>query len=115
MARKFLDPDNPPTQESDWVGAEVLAPGERHARRIGPVTFHVFRSSLEPDLFAVTDQGESSCLPPCPRGAWLPFKVLPETGKRRVGFSEEDAKRGIANDGHYLFRLQLAAAEHVAP
>jgi len=114
MPRKVLDPDNPPTRESDWVGAEALAPGERHARRIGPVKFHLFRATGDHDLFVVTSHGDSSRLPSCPGGAWQPFKVLPETGKRRVRFSEEDAKRGIASLGHYVFRLQLAARERVA-
>jgi len=110
--KPHADHDNPPTSAADWAGAEVLQRGERHAQRTGSLTFHLFRASNNRDLFLVTDHGEASRLPECPGGAWQLFKVLPETGKPRIGFSEADAKRDIAQLGYHLGRINLTTREH---
>ena len=103
---KPIDPDNPPTRRSDWVGAELLKRGERHGVRTGTTEFHVFRASNDNDLFLVTDQKSSKSLPSCPRGGqWAAFKVIPMTGRPRVGFDEADAKRDIARRGYHLVQL----------
>jgi hypothetical protein len=75
--------------------------------------FHVFRASKDPDLFIVTATDDASGLPACPAGAWVSFRVFSETGKARVGFSEEAAKRDIARQGHHLVRLRAAVQERV--
>ena len=99
--------DNPPTlRESDWTGAEVLRGGERHAQAVGPLRFHVFRASMDEDIFLIAAHGDVTRLPQCPAGAWRPFRVLPETGKPRIGFSEADAKHEIARQGYHLVRVQ---------
>ena len=70
---------------------------------------HALRDDLRRALRLLRD---SERLPACPRGSWQLFKTPQENGKPRVGFSEEEAKRGIARDGYYLFRLQLVMREH---
>ena len=106
------DEDNPPTQrESDWTGAEVLGIGERHAQPVSSVRFHVYRASNDEDVFLIADHGDTARLPGCPSGAWRPFRILPETGKPRIGFSEAEAKRDIARQGYHLVRVRSLAPE----
>lgn len=107
-----IDPENPPTQASDWIGAWVLQAGERRAPPVpGGVMFHIFRASKDPDLFAITDRQDPSGLPNCPGGEWRLFKVVPETGQRRVGFTEAAAKADILRNGYHLVNMQLTASD----
>ena len=99
--------DNPPTvRESDWTGAEVLRAGEQHARPVTQFRFHVYRASCDQDVLLIAAHGDVERLPRCPAGVWRPFRVLPETGKPRIGFSEVDAKDEILRQGYHLVRIQ---------
>jgi hypothetical protein len=101
--------DTPTVRDSDWTGAEVLRGGERHAQPVSLLLFHVYRASDDDDVFVIADHGDASRLPSCPAGTWQPFRILPETGKPRIGFSEQEAKRDIARQGHHLIRVQARA------
>jgi hypothetical protein len=111
--RTSIDPDNPPTRAEDWVGARKVLPGRKPpARPRRPVTFHVYRSSSDMALFAVTAERDEALLPPCPRrGRWEHLKSFRETGEARVAFSETDAKADIARRGYHLNRVATAARE----
>ena len=116
MAKKpKFDPENPPTKPADWIGATKIVPPSSKVKPIpGGVTFHLFRASTDPDQFVVTDQREPAKMPPCPRGGrWVHYRVLPETGRPRVGFSEAKAKADIAAKGYHRgnIRALVAAAE----
>ena len=103
--------DNPPTlRESDWTGAEVLRRGERHAQPVSSLRFHVYRASADEDVFLIAAHRDVARLPQCPAGAWRLFRVLSETGKPRIGFSEADAKHDIARQGYHL--VQVQSREH---
>ncbi len=105
--RRSADLDIPPRAPSDWIGAWVLQAGERRAPPIpGGFEFHIFRASTNPALFAITDRRNPAVLPNCPGGGeWRLFKVVPETGQRRVGFSEAEAKSDIKRMGFHLAML----------
>jgi hypothetical protein len=92
---------------SDWVGAWVLEAGERRGPPIpGGMTFHIFRASASADLFVIADRKSPEHMPECPGGGeWRLFKVTPETGQRRVGFVEDDAKADIRKRGYHLVRI----------
>ncbi len=110
-----IDPENPSPQASDWIGAWVLEAGERRRLAIpGGVTFHIFRASTNPDLFIIADRKDPPHLPECPgRGEWCLFKVMPETGQRRVGFVETKAKADIAEHGYHAVRVRGSGTEVV--
>ena len=115
MPRTRMNDDPKPTRRgSDWTGAELVRPGEPHSSRpvAGGMTFQVFRASNEPDEFLVTDQEGASRLPRRRAGTWLPFRALPETGRPRVGFSEEEAKRDIASKGFHVVKVSVRMREH---
>jgi hypothetical protein len=110
--RKTIDPEIPPTAREDWIGAAVVRPGEQRAEIVDPVTFHVFQSSADSLIFALTDREDTSRLPPCPdAGEWLYFKRFTETGQRRIGLSEAAAKADIGERGYHLVRLEELVRE----
>jgi hypothetical protein len=84
----------------------VLRAGERHAQPVSLLRFHVYRATEDDDVFLIADHGELARLPPCPAGTWRPFRILLETGKPRIGFSESEAKRDIARQGYHMVRVQ---------
>ena len=93
----------------------MLAKGQRHNDRSGSVTFFVYRASSDPDLFVVSDRESTKRFPPAPkRGTWLLFKVFPETGKPRIGFSEAEAKHDIAKQGFHFVRVSVQVPEAAA-
>ena len=115
MPRTRITDDPKPTRRgSDWTGAELVHPGEPHSSRpLAPgTTFHVFRASNEPDEFLVTDEAGAAHPPERPSGTWLPFRVFPETGRPRAGFSEEEAKRDIAAKGFHVVKVSVRMREH---
>ena len=78
------------------------------------MTFHVFRASTTPSLYAINVTGDPLDLPPCPdRGNWQLFKRVPESGKPRIGFSEADAKADIEKQGFHLVRVNVNTTERV--
>jgi hypothetical protein len=98
------DLDIPPTTAADWIGAVKVFPGDPPRVPLpGGMTFHVFRSSADPNWFVVTGHAEASGLPPCPGGgSWIYFQAFPELGRPRVGFSESEAKADIAAKGYHM-------------
>jgi hypothetical protein len=102
-----VDDDNPPTRREDWIGARKVIPGRKSARKRGRRTmFHVYRSSRDRGIFAVTAELDETLLPSCSdHGRWEHFKSFPETGEARVGFSEAKAKTDIAKRGYHLARI----------
>jgi hypothetical protein len=93
-------------RRSDWTGAEVLAAGQRPEKRSGSMTFYVYRSTSDPDLFLVAGRADPESLPKPPKGGWRLFRILPETGKPRIGFSEASAKLDIAEHGFHAVRIE---------
>ena len=83
--RKPIDPEIPPTTREDWLGAiKGDRLGARKAAVPNPMTFHVFQSSADSLIFALTDREDTSRLPPCPdAGEWLYFKRFTETGQQK--------------------------------
>jgi hypothetical protein len=75
----------------------------------GGMTFHIFQASTDSGLFLITDRENPPDLPQCPkRGIWKPFKIVPESGRPRVGFSEADAKVDIAKQGYHLADVRIS-------
>ena len=115
MPRPRMTDDPKPTRRgSDWAGAELIRAGEPHSSRplARGATFHVFRASNEPDEFLVTDAAGAAHPPRRRSGTWILFRVLPETGRPRVGFSEEDAKRDISSKGFHVVKVSVRMREH---
>jgi hypothetical protein len=108
--RTDIDDDNPPTRREDWIGARKVIPGHKSARKRGRrMMFHVYRSSRDRGLFAITADRDEALLPSCPgRGHWEHFKSFPETGEAWVGFSEAEAKTNIAKRGYHLAQIDGA-------
>lgn len=95
------------TTTRDWVGAAVRLPGVKPAPKRNGKTFHIYRAPRARLIFAVTDGPK----PPAKVGLgrsvdWQLLKTVEETGQRRVGFSEDEAKRAIAEKGYLLVNLQ---------
>jgi hypothetical protein len=100
--------DNPPTRAADWIGARIVIPPEPAADKVaGGIVFHIFRASSDPALFAIADRAKPKTFPPAPNGGtWQLFKKVPEIGRRRVGFSETQAKADIARYGYHLASIR---------
>jgi hypothetical protein len=93
----------------DWIGAAVRAPGDRPSRKPNGTKFHIYRAPHFRLTFAVTDGRE----PPARVGLgrsidWELIKTVDESGQRRVGFSEVEAKKAIAEKGYLLVKLPSA-------
>jgi hypothetical protein len=93
----------------DWIGAAVRSPGDRPSRRTSGTKFHIYRAPHFRLTFAVTDGRE----PPARVGLgrsidWELVKTVDESGQRRVGFSEIEAKKAIAEKGYLLVKLPTA-------
>lgn len=77
------------------------------------VQFHVFRAKKNSSAFVVTagaDPNEIHALA-AHAGTWEPFKILPEVGKPRIGFSEADAKADIQAKGYHLVGIKVSVSE----
>jgi hypothetical protein len=114
--RKLLDEDDAPTEPEDWIGAAEVRPGNETNPISGPIMeFNIYRSSKDDTLFAVLDHEDKSSLPDCPdSGVWKFFKKLVETAQKRIGFSEQDARRDIKNHGYHLSQITIDARVGVA-
>jgi hypothetical protein len=110
--QRKIDPEIPPTRAEDWVGATISPSGLRPPPAIeGGMLFHLYRSSRDRSLFVATDGRDPQELLPCPDGGeWVLLKRFPETGRRRVAFSEADAKKDIQQHGYHLTRAGIRAA-----
>jgi hypothetical protein len=94
------------TTTRDWIGATVRVPGPKRAPKSGGTTFHIYRARGARLAFAITD----GAAPPAQVGlgkpvTWELMKTVQETGQRRVGFTEADAKKAIAEKGYLLVKL----------
>lgn len=103
-----IDPEIPPTSREDWVGA-IVGTGLRRLEPVkGGLTFHLYRSSVDPSLIVVTDGSSPAQRVNCPNGGrWTRFRTFAETGAQRVDFSEKTAKADIRKRDFHLI--------HVAP
>ncbi|HEX9702349.1 MAG TPA: hypothetical protein VGA19_05815 [Rhodospirillales bacterium] len=111
---KHDDTEIPETKPEDWVGAAIRPGGERGPLRAKPggMTFHVYRATNDHLLFAVVDKSDPAAFPPCPKGGtWEFFKTVPETGHRRIGFSEKEARADIERQGYHLNRISIELGE----
>ena len=109
MKQRSIDPDAPPTSFEDWRHAHVRR-GFRSKPPRPPIpdglTFHVFQASNNRKLFVVTDGRDPSGLVECPdSGLWIPRKTFRETGEKRIGMSEAEAKADIHRQGFHLMDL----------
>jgi len=98
-----------PTTARDWIGAKVNLPGEKHRPKANGTKFHIYRAQGMRLTFAVTDGKK----PPARAGLgrsvdWELLKTVEESGGRRVGFTEADAKKAIAEKGYLLVKLPAA-------
>ena len=108
-ARNGSDSPERPTTARDWIGAAVRLPGKRPSRKANGTTFHIYRAPGMFLTFAVTDGRK----PPARVGlgksvAWKLVKTVDETGQRRVGFDEAEAKKAITEKGFLLVKLPRA-------
>ena len=97
------------TSARDWIGAAVRMPGTHPSPKPNGMNFHIYRAPGARLTFAVTDGPK----PPARVGlgrsmSWELMKTVRETGQRRVGFSEADAKKAIAERGYLLVKLPSA-------
>jgi hypothetical protein len=93
----------------DWVGAAVRIPGVRPSPKKNGTKFHIYRAPHARLTFAVTDGPK----PPARVGLgrsidWELVKTVEESGQRRIGFSEEQAKKAISAKGYLLVKLTSA-------
>jgi hypothetical protein len=98
-----------PTTARDWIGAKVNLPGEKHRQKTNGTKFHIYRAHGMRLTFAITDGKK----PPARAGLgrsidWEFLKTVDESGGRRVGFAEADAKKAIAEKGYLLVKLPAA-------
>lgn len=98
-----------PTTARDWIGAKVNLPGEKRHQKVNGKKFHIFRAHGMRLTFAITDGKK----PPARAGLgrsvdWEFLKTVDESGGRRVGFAEADAKKAIAEKGYLLVKLPAA-------
>src|SRR5262245_51668402 len=102
-SRRKIDPEIPPTSYVDWVGASVRTGLRRPEPIEGGLMFHLFRSSANPGLMIATAGGLPTQHVNCPNGGqWSRLTRFPETGARRVDFSEAGAKADILKYGFHL-------------
>jgi hypothetical protein len=67
-------------------------------------------------LFVITDGRDPSDLVDCPEGGlWVPHKVFRETGEKRIGVSEAEAKEDIRRQGFHLIDLERRHGSRPAP
>jgi hypothetical protein len=97
------------TSTRDWIGAAVRLPGAKPTPKPRGTKFHIYRAHGARLTFAVT----AGPKPPAQVGLrkpieWELMKTVQETGQRRVGFSEADAKKAIAEKGYLLVKLPSA-------
>jgi len=97
------------TTARDWIGAKVNLPDERRRQKADGTKFHIFRAHGMRLTFAITDGKK----PPARAGLgrsvdWEFLKTVDESGGRRVGFVEADAKKAIAEKGYLLVKLPSA-------
>ena len=94
------------TTARDWVGAAVRIPGTNPSPKPNGTKFHIYRAPHFLLTFAVTNGRK----PPARVGLgrsidWELVKTVDESGQRRIGFSEEEAKKAIAKKGYLLVKL----------
>jgi hypothetical protein len=95
------------TTARDWVGAAVRMPGSHPTPKKNGTKFHIYRAPHARLTFAVT----GGLKPPANVGLgrsidWELVKTVEETGQRRIGFSEEEAKKAISTKGYLLVKLK---------
>ena len=95
------------TTARDWVGAAVRTPGTaRPSPKKNGTKFHIYRAPHARLTFAVTNGPK----PPARVGLgrsidWELVKTVEESGQRRIGFNEEEAKKAISTKGYLLVKL----------
>lgn len=68
------------------------------------MTFYFFKCS-NAFMYLVTDKPSvPDGVTECKFGKWLPAKKIDETGEPRFAFSEEEAKKDIAEKGYQIIR-----------
>jgi hypothetical protein len=109
MKQRRVDPDAPPTSFEDWRNAHARRPTRSQPPKppiAAGFTFHLFQASNNGKLFVVTAGRDPAGLVDCPAGGvWTPFKVFRETGEKRIGISEIEAKADIQRQGFHLMDL----------
>ncbi len=96
------------TTARDWIGAVVRTPGSGRQSRPNGAEFHIFRAPGFRLTFAVTNGPK----PPARAGlgrsvAWEFVKTVSGSGQRRIGFSDDEAKKAIAEKGYLLVKLNV--------
>ncbi len=105
-ARRKIDPEAPPTNYLDWVGAYVRTGLRRPEPIEGGMMFHLYRSSANPGLMIATDGELPTQRVNCPNGGqWITLKSFPEAGVQRADFSEEGARADILRYGFHLIYI----------
>jgi hypothetical protein len=108
-SHKIAEPPERQTTARDWIGAKVNLPGEKRRQKTDGTKFHIYRAHGMRLTFAVTGGKK----PPARVGLgksvdWEFLKTVDESGGRRVGFAETDAKKAIAEKGYLLVKLPSA-------
>ena len=99
------------------IGTTLAQAGER-IRPVSTLQFYIYNSPSNPDVFLVLTSPDALESAPKPkRGDWHLFKIVPELGRPRIGFSEAEAKQDIARQGFHLvgISIQTRVTEGVAP
>jgi hypothetical protein len=115
-ARKRVESLDRPTTTRDWIGAKVRIPGEKRSSKLNGKKFYIFRAHGMRLVFAVTNGDK----PPARAGLgrsvdWELIKTIDESGEKRVGFEEAEAKKAIAKKGYLLVKMptaQRSVAKH---
>ena len=89
------------------IGATLVRPNER-VRPVSDLKFHIYSSVSNPRVFLILASPLALEKAPKPkRGEWYLFKIVPEIGRPRIGFSEEEAKDDIAKQGYHLIGVSI--------
>lgn len=72
------------------------------------MNFYLFKHTLDKSIVGVTGEPTGAKLPVLPgNGQWEPFTKFEESGRPRVGFSEEQARADIEKRGYHLARTEI--------
>jgi hypothetical protein len=75
---------------------------------VSDLKFHIYASVSNPHTYLILTSPDALETAPKPkRGEWHLFKTVPEIGRPRIGFSEEEAKSDIAKQGYHLIGVSI--------
>lgn len=94
----------------DWFGARVNNTGETFAapHHEDQMEFYVWKNPYNDFMYLITpDMTVPEGIEGLDSNSWQFLRKFAETGKPRVGFSEENAKKDIKKRGYHLVTVRV--------